>query len=112
MAGFSAYASLMVAVLLWYTLGVVSITTSNLLMMAPSEERNHVGGVPPLYLTLQQLMIGTSMLRGLLHVRFLGSAGIQPWPNPSAVKAANNRRFSLLFNNSNLEDNKRKKWIR
>ena len=94
----SPMASLFVAVILWYTLGVVSITTSNLLMMEP---RDYVGGVPPLFLTLQQLIIGTTLLRFLLSIRFLRSAGVQPWPSPSAAaKAAQqSRRKNLLFNN-------------
>jgi hypothetical protein len=99
--------SLIVAVFLWYMLGVISITTSNLLMMEP---RNHVGGVPPLYLTLQQLIIGTTLLRLLLHVRFLGSPGIQPWPSPSAAaQAAESRRRNLLFNDFNSSE-KRAFW--
>ena len=94
----SSYSSLLLAVFLWYSLGVISITTSNLLMMAP---QNHVGGVPPLFLTIQQLVIGTTMLRLLLNVGFIDSRGIQPWPSPSAAAqaAAQTRRKSLLFNN-------------
>lgn len=110
MQGFSAYTSIFFAVVLWYTLGVVSITTSNLLMMEP---KHHVGGIPPLYLTFQQLLIGTTLLRCLLRIRFLGSAGIQPWPSPSlaAAQAENNRRSNLLFNPKHLEK-KNRSWIR
>lgn len=94
----SSYTSLIVAVFLWYSLGVISITTSNLLMMKPLD---HVGGIPPLFLTLQQLIIGTTVLRFLLHIRFLGTAGIQPWPSASAAaQAAESRRKNLLFNNT------------
>lgn len=111
----SSYTSLLIAVFLWYSLGVVSITTSNLLMMEPGNHIHHhdhqllhhnnqqyyVGNVPPLYLTLQQLMIGTCLLRLLLHVGILGSKGVRPWPSPSATAkaAAVNQRKSLLFNN-------------
>lgn len=114
----SSYASLLVAVFLWYTLGVISITTSNLLMMNPqynhesssstsmsttSISQRHVGNVPPLYLTLQQLMIGTTMLRLLISIGFMGSRGVQPWPSASATAqaAARTRRKTLLFNNNN-----------
>ena len=99
----NTFYSLAVAVLLWYTLGVISITSSNLLMMEP---RDYVGGVPPLFLTFQQLVIGTTLLRGLLHIRFLGSPGIQPWPSPSAAaQAAESRRKNLLFNNLDASKN-------
>jgi hypothetical protein len=98
----NSYLSLLVAVMLWYFLGVISITTSNLLMMKP---KNHtgIGGVPPLFLTLQQLVLGTIVLRGLLNIGFLGSRGIQPWPTASAAAqaAADSRRKNLLFNNVN-----------
>ena len=104
MNGVSFFTSIALAVMLWYSLGVVSITTSNLLMMKP---KNYIGNVPPLYLTLQQLIIGTKMLRFLLHIRFMGSPGIQPWPNPSAAAlAAENRRKNLLFNNNSQDNNK------
>lgn len=88
--------SLIIAVFLWYTLGVISITTSNLLMMEPHN-------LPPLALTMQQLLIGATLLRFLLSIRFLGSAGIQPWPSPSAAAQAaeKSRRKNLLFNNLN-----------
>jgi len=100
----NTFTSLVVAVMLWYSLGVISITTSKLLMMAP---RENVGGVPPLFLTMQQLLIGTTMLRFLLHIGFMGSRGIQPWPSPSAAAqaAAEKRRRNLLFNNNKNENN-------
>ncbi|KAL3775123.1 hypothetical protein ACHAWO_001946 [Cyclotella atomus] len=46
------------AVLLWYLLGVVSISSSKVLLSTH--------GVPPLLLTLQQLIIGVTLLRTLL----------------------------------------------
>lgn len=99
----NSFTSLGVAILLWYTLGVISITSSNLLMMEPVD---HVGGVPPLLLTLQQLIIGVTMLQFLLRIRFLGSPGIQPWPNSfAAAQAVESRRKTLLFN-SNMNSNK------
>lgn len=39
-----------------------------------------IGQVPPLFLTLQQFLIGSTLLRALLHFGFLGSPGLQPWP--------------------------------
>ena len=65
-----SFSSLFLAVVLWYSLGVVSIGTSKVLLGR---------GVPPLWLTLQQLAIGMSLLRGLLQLRLLGSQGVQPW---------------------------------
>jgi hypothetical protein len=103
-AASNSYLSLIIAVMLWYCLGVISITTSNLLMMKP---KHHIGGVPPLFLTLQQLLIGTITLRFLLSIGFLGSRGIQPWPTASAAAhaAAESRRKNLLFNNVNQTNN-------
>jgi drug/metabolite transporter (DMT)-like permease len=43
-----------------------------------------IGNVPPLYLTLQQQFIGSTLLRLMLQVHFLGSRGLQPWPNAHA----------------------------
>jgi hypothetical protein len=74
-AGFaSSYAILSVAILLWYVLGVVSIGTTKVLLE---------DGAPPLWLTLQQLFLGSNLLSFLLHARAMGSAGLQPWPQPS-----------------------------
>jgi drug/metabolite transporter (DMT)-like permease len=71
--------SLFFAVLLWYLLGVVSIGTSKYLLM--KHEGDHLGRVPPLFLTLQQQVIGSILLRFLLQIQFLGlSQGLQPWP--------------------------------
>ncbi|CAB9522847.1 Phosphoenolpyruvate/phosphate translocator [Seminavis robusta] len=97
----NSYASLILAVVLWYSLGVVSITTSNLLMMKPTRY-NQVGGVPPLVLTLQQLIIGSMLLWFLLRIRFMQSPGVQPWPSPSAaaIAAENSRRKNLLFHHN------------
>ena len=99
----SSLTALLIAVALWYCLGVISITTSNLLMMTP--DKHHVGGVPPLFLTLQQLIIGTTLLRLLLNLGFMGSRGIQPWPSPSAAAQAaeQKRRKNLLFHNHNRQ---------
>lgn len=72
--GASSYAILCLAVLLWYLLGVISIGTTKVLLQ---------DGTPPLWLTLQQLFLGSNLLRFLLHARAMGSAGLQPWPQPS-----------------------------
>jgi len=76
----SNYAALSTAVLLWYLLGVLSIGTTKLLLNQ---------GVPPLYLTLQQLFLGSNLLSYLLRYKALGSAGLAPWPVetlPSSVR--------------------------
>jgi hypothetical protein len=85
-------ASLLLAVLLWYSLGVISISTSKLLL-TPSRYNQHnpqyyrhVGGVAPLVLTVQQLLIGISFLRFLIGVKFLNSPGLQPWLSLCAKK--------------------------
>jgi hypothetical protein len=79
------HASLLLAVLLWYSLGVISISTSKLLL-TPSQYNphnpqyyRHVGGVAPLVLTVQQLLIGITFLRFLIGIKFLNSPGLQPW---------------------------------
>lgn len=87
----AGYSSLIVAVLLWYNLGVISISLSKLLLMDP--EHGHVGNVPPLFLTLQQLFIGSSLLRYLLWIRAFGSAGLEPFPsNPLPATSHRSRK--------------------
>ncbi|KAL7566495.1 hypothetical protein ACA910_000967 [Epithemia clementina (nom. ined.)] len=86
-----SFSSLFLAVLLWYGLGVLSIGTSKLLLMkndhhgdALHHRRHHhplIGGVPPLFLSLQQLVIGAALLRLLLQIRCLSSPGLAPWPS-------------------------------
>ena len=85
MRGGSRYASLVVAIVLWYNLGVLSIGTSKFLLTSC--------GVPPLFLTLQQLVFGSSYLRFLLHLRAFGSAGLQPWPQPPPNLSPMQRRL-------------------
>jgi drug/metabolite transporter (DMT)-like permease len=98
--------SLLIAVVLWYSLGVVSIGTSKLLLTAGAAATTTTtttdaggddppflitAGVSPVTLTLQQLIIGSALLRFLLGARFLGSAGLRPWPPappPSGSAAA------------------------
>ena len=81
----SQYSCLCLAVLLWYSLGVISISTSKLLL-TPSKHHirspryyYHAGGVAPLILTLQQLFLGSNFLRFLLNIRFMNSAGLQSY---------------------------------
>jgi len=70
--------SIFIAVFLWYMLGVLSIATTKLLLQAR---------VPPLYLTLQQLFLGSNLLHMMLHMRAFGSsAGLLPWPKPVVSK--------------------------
>ncbi|KAL7543909.1 hypothetical protein ACHAXR_013312 [Thalassiosira sp. AJA248-18] len=69
-----------VAVLLWYFLGVISIATSKTLLSTHN--------VPPLVLTMQQLIIGMTLLRTLLEIQTSGEKnkdvllrkGLQPIP--------------------------------
>lgn len=79
--------TLVLAVALWYSLGVISISTSKLLLSAPSASIDElgkptyyaqVGGVAPMMLTVQQLLLGSTFLRFLLNMRFLQSPGVQP----------------------------------
>ena len=81
--------ALVVAVALWYGLGVVSIATSKLLLT------QYAGAVPPLVLTVQQLLIGTAVLRAALQGRFLSSPGLQPAAPPGAT-AQRQRRWSYV----------------
>lgn len=79
--------TILIAVLLWYFLGVFSIATTKLLLSS---------GVPPLYLTLQQLFLGSNLLRFLLHIRAFGSsAGLLPWPKPVASKSPLRRQNNM-----------------
>jgi len=72
--------SIPVAVLLWYSLGVMSIVSSKLLLSTY--------GVPPFVLTVQQLIIGMTLLRTLLEMQTSGEndkdrllrRGLQPVP--------------------------------
>lgn len=97
MAAFSTFSSLFVAVMLWYLLGVASIGTSKILLTGTSSSKGAggamamFGSVPPLFLTLQQLFIGSTLLRFLLNIRFLGSPGLQPWPPTNATNASPNQ---------------------
>ena len=83
------YSPLLLAVMAWYLLGVVSIGTSKYLLMKPTR---HVGHVPPLYLTLQQLFLGSNFLRFMLRVRAFGSTGMQPFPSHSVANTSHRAR--------------------
>ncbi|CAJ1932404.1 unnamed protein product [Cylindrotheca closterium] len=81
----SNLSTLVVAVALWYSLGIISISTSKLLLSAPSDPMGdqsayylHIGGVAPIILTFQQLLLGSLFLRFLLSIRCLQSPGVQP----------------------------------
>lgn len=87
------YSPLVMAVLLWYLLGVVSIGTSKLLLSSPNGHHG-VGNVPPLYLTLQQLLIGSTLLRYLLRMRAFGSVGMQPFPSKPLPTTSHRSRNS------------------
>ena len=84
-----SFSSLFLAVLLWYSLGVISIGSSKLLLSGRSGEDRSFGRVDPLFLTLQQLLIGSTLLRFLLKIHFLDSPGVQPLvssPPPSSQR--------------------------
>lgn len=85
----SSFSSLFLAVALWYGLGVVSIATSKLLLT------HYAAAVPPLVLTLQQFLIGTTLLRFLMKIRFLSSPGLQPCPT-AATAVTQRRRWSYV----------------
>jgi hypothetical protein len=61
-----------VAVILWYLLGVVSITTTKVLLSTIH--------VKPLWLSLQQFLFGGWFLNLLLQYRLISSVGKQPLP--------------------------------
>lgn len=86
----SSFSSLFVAVALWYFLGVIAIGTSKLLLTHFS------AALPPLSLTLQQLLIGTTLLRFLLQIRFLNSPGIMPCPTNGGHSSSPSRRWSYV----------------
>jgi drug/metabolite transporter (DMT)-like permease len=99
----NSFSSLFIAVLLWYSLGVISIGTSKLLLM---QRHDGTRGVPPLFLTFQQLIIGSSLLRCMLQLRFLGSSGLQAWPSASgtsvgATSALQQQERYAFFDNKN-----------
>lgn len=101
--------SLFLAVLLWYSLGILSIGTSKMLLMSHNHHEHNnsssnsspprVGGVPPLFLTLQQLFLGTTLLRFLAEIKFMRTPGIQAWPRVSGGTATE-RRSSYTPNKS------------
>lgn len=94
----SSFGSILIPVLLWYSLGVISIGSTKLLLLGKVFGHIYDHGVSPLYLTLQQQMIGTFLLRYLLKIRFLGmTSGLQPWPTKSTsttIGGARSRRNS------------------
>lgn len=94
------YSQIILAVMLWYLLGVVSIGTSKLLLMDPGHYHGHVGNVPPLYLTLQQLFLGSNLLRYLLRIRAFGSTGMQPFPSkPQPTTSHRSRKSKQRYAN-------------
>jgi drug/metabolite transporter (DMT)-like permease len=74
--------SLLVAILLWYSLGVVSIASSKILLSGSNHPAVVSIRVNPLCLTLQQLMIGVTLLRFVLQLKCMNTSGITVWPPP------------------------------
>ena len=60
----------------WYTFGFIAVITTKLLLTTWT--------VPPLLLTVQQLMISTTVLSVILRSR--GDKGMQPWPSEKHVQ--------------------------
>jgi len=87
--------SLLLAIALWYNLGILSIGTSKVLLSSPLYGRVH-----PLLLTLQQHIIGSSILLCLMRANFLGSAGLQKW-RPQALRG---RRLTSAVKQSSLSE--------
>lgn len=99
LASSSSSSRLWVAVALWYSLGVISIGTSKVLL-SDHELGSVIGNVPPMYLTLQQLLIGSTLLRlWISSANASSSSRIQPWPVQSSVST------SPTTNNSGYYDN-------
>jgi hypothetical protein len=123
---FNSYSTLLFAVLLWYSLGVVSISTSKLLLTPPPTTSishqnqypqeydteykyyHHVGGVPPLLLTLQQLLLGCTILRCLLQIQFMSSPGIHPIERLLSIQLPSSSSSSSTTNNNTSISNKKK----
>lgn len=102
----SDFSSLLLAVMLWYLLGVMSIGTSKLLLM-PTKTNQLVGNVPPLYLTLQQLLLGSWFFRLLLNMKAFGSAGVQPWPSKTKSKTKGvtmNKKMTTYWTSNKAPD--------
>ena len=76
--------SLILAIFLWYILGVFSIASSKILLTGTSMIKVH-----PLSLTLQQLVIGVSLLRFLLYVQYMNdtTSGLKAWPPPKSFNS-------------------------
>jgi hypothetical protein len=62
----------------WYTFGFVAIITTKVLLTSWE--------VPPMLLTVQQLLISSTFLRILLFFSKKGSDGIQPWPTEPGIQ--------------------------
>eukprot|EP00977_Amphora_coffeiformis_P002244 scaffold426_cov219-Amphora_coffeaeformis.AAC.6 len=60
----------------WYTFGFIAVITTKLLLTT--------WAVPPLILTVQQLMISSTVLNILLQRR--GEQGLQPWPSDKHIQ--------------------------
>ena len=83
-----------IAVLLWYLLGVISIATSKILLSN--------NNVPPLVLTVQQLIVGMTFLRLLLELQTSGDLekdlqfrrGVQPVPTQYRNDSSDNKMMS------------------
>jgi drug/metabolite transporter (DMT)-like permease len=102
--------SLIIAIALWYILGVFSIASSKILLTGnrqntttPNDSNNLMIQVLPLSLTLQQLIIGVSLLRFFLYVQYQNdnTSGMKPWP-PSKIQHSDshhrkNRPVEHLF---------------
>lgn len=113
----SKLSSLFLAVVLWYSLGVISISTSKLLLLKsklpPGSNRyyQHVGGVAPLVLTLQQLLLGITFLRFLLSIRCLQSPGIQPLASLCGPDSSSTSSSSTASSMGGSSLRTRRRWL-
>ena len=92
--------SLIMAIVLWYTLGVVSIASSKVLLTGDTKTSSATTTtttmmmtmiqVHPLSLTLQQLLIGVSVLRFFLYLQYKNdpTSGLKPWPPPKTFNSS------------------------
>jgi drug/metabolite transporter (DMT)-like permease len=86
---------LIMAGMVWYLVGVLSIVTTKILLTVEAEEEEGYA-VPPLVLTLQQLVLGSTLLRIYLGV----TKGVQPLPKEDRVVVGSTNSNSNSNSNS------------
>lgn len=95
--------SLLIAVGLWYSLGIISISTSKVLLSPTQLEHGlEIAGVPPMLLTLQQLGLGSVFLWLLLQGKPLNSSGLIPWESLLTGQRIDTQSPTDIFRYENL----------